>query len=106
AGTQDVRELLADMALESRKGGDQELGAPCAVLLELGQSRPARSSQHVQQNRLRRLCRAAVPADVDFLIETENGMVAAGRIDPPNSQLPEGLPIAQGNAGVHQRRLD
>src|SRR5579864_5452686 len=98
-------ELLADIALESRKRGAHQLNASCTMLIALRQPRLAWSTKHEQHDRLFRIRRKMVVAQTDWEIEHGETVIAPGRDDLVNSEFMETGPVRNGNVGVDERSL-
>ncbi len=106
AGGQGPGQLVAGVALEVLEGGGQKLGAAGAVLVVFGQARLAGGADHVDQDRALGRPLGAVVADIHRRVQAQGAVIGAGGGDARHAQFVERRPVAQGDGGVDQGRLD
>ena len=103
---EDARELIADVALERREVGGQQLPLSGAELLSRLKTRPARRARHPHEDRLVGRTHALIIADVDHGVETHRVVVGSRRVNVRDAERLERAPVAERNRRVDERRLD
>src|SRR5437764_3977160 len=108
ARTEHAVELIANAHLEIGESHGEELGLAEVKLrpgIEAGIRRPWHVDE-MENDRLRRIARMTIAAEIDRKVERDMTEKARRRGNVGNLERDPGLPIVDDDIGIDQRRLD